>query len=151
MGRKEALLSLHKNLTAKRDALRRQLADDLNLAAGNHDGSGDVVDTAMDISQNELHSQLAAFESRELQQIERALELLRTGRYGSCERCGEKIPVARLKALPDTTHCIGCRQKQESRGRRHGADSEDWSSALEFEGRHSDREITIGDIELPLE
>lgn len=151
MSRKEALLRLHKNLVAQRDALRRQLADDLNLAAGSGSGSGDVVDTAMDISQNELHSQLAAFESRELLQIERAIELLRTGRYGSCERCAAKIPIARLKALPNTTHCIGCQQKQERRGRNRDADAEDWSSALEFEGRNSDREITIGDLEMPLE
>ena len=79
-------------------------------------GTGDLFDAAMDGTQNEMHSQLAAFESRELQQIERAIKLIRKGRYGSCEVCGAAIPIARLKALPYTTVCIECRQKQETTG-----------------------------------
>jgi hypothetical protein len=25
-----------------------------------------------------------------------------------CEACGKKIPVARIKAIPDTKHCVNC-------------------------------------------
>lgn len=151
MSRQDALLRLHKSLTTKRDEIRRQLAEDLTLTATGQEGGGDVVDTAMGFAQNELHSQLAAFESRELLQIERAIELLRTGRYGSCEVCQEKIPIARLKALPYTTHCIRCQQKQELRGRRAGFGADDWSSAYESEGRERDGDLTISDISIPLE
>jgi DnaK suppressor protein len=105
----------------------------------------------MDGTQNEMHSQLAAFESRELQQIERAIKLIRKGRYGSCEVCGAAIPVARLKALPYTTVCIECRQKQETKGGGADEDAENWETVFEYEGANSDRELTMRDIDIEVE
>lgn len=149
MNRKESLGRLQKDLVAKRDELRTLMQTDLNLAQPAGAGSGDEADVAHDGSQSELHSQLAALESRDLTQIERAIRRINDGRYGSCEGCDARIPAARLKALPFTTHCISCQQKRE----RLGADleeSEDWESVYEYEGKHSDRELTIGDIDLDL-
>src|SRR5262245_35707889 len=117
MSRKDALLRIHKSLIAKRDELRKQLRHELDSAGVADVNTGDIFDAAMDGSHNEMNSQLAAFENEELQQIERAIKLIRKGRYGSCEVCQGKIPIERLKALPYTTVCIACRQKQE----RHGA------------------------------
>src|SRR5262245_22077160 len=148
MSRKDALLRLHKSLVAKRDELRRQLAHELELSRVDDPGNGDLFDAAMDGSQNEMHSQLAAFESRELQQIERAIKLIRQGKYGACEICGNKIPIARLKALPYATVCIDCRQKQESSGRGADGESENWETVFEFEGAQSDRDLTIRDIDI---
>lgn len=148
MSRKDALLRLHKSLVAKRDELRKQLASELESAHTGDAGSGDLFDAAMDGTQNEMHSQLAAFESRELEQIERAIQLIRKGRYGSCEVCNEKIPVERLKALPYTTVCIDCRQKQETRGNSHDDESEDWQTVFEYEGSRSDRDLTLRDIDI---
>jgi DnaK suppressor protein len=150
MTRKDALLRLHQNLLAKRDALRRQLANELNLSQTSNSGSGDVCDAALDGTQSELHSQLAALESRELNQIDQAIQMIREGRYGLCEVCGEKIPVARLKALPYTPLCINCQRKQEVRGSNRPGLDLNWESAYEYEGATNDREISIGDIELDL-
>src|SRR5436189_2791088 len=130
MSRKDALLKLHKSLVAKREELRQQLTHELESAQPGDAGSGDLFDAAMDGTQNEMHSQLAAFESRELQQIERAIKLIRKGRYGSCEVCDAAIPVARLKALPYTTVCIVCRQKQETTGAGAGADAENSATVV---------------------
>jgi RNA polymerase-binding transcription factor DksA len=47
-----------------------------------------------------------------LHEIERALERLEEGTYGSCERCGMPISVARLEAMPATTTCITCASLQ---------------------------------------
>ena len=149
MNRKESLGRLQNDLVAKRDALRRLMQTDLSLAQPEGAGRGDEVDMAHDGSQTELHSQLAALESRDLNQIERAISRIGDGRYGSCEGCDTRIPAARLKALPFTTHCIACQQKRE----RLGADldeSEDWESVYEYEGKNSDRQLTIGDIDLDL-
>ena len=93
MSRKDALLRIHQSLVEKRDDLRRQLANELELANAADAGTGDLFDAAMDGTQNEMHSQLAAFESRELQQIERAIKLIRKGRYGSCEVCDGNWPT----------------------------------------------------------
>jgi DnaK suppressor protein len=151
MSRKDALLRIHKSLVEKRDEFRRQLANELELARAAEAGTGDLFDAAMDGTQNEMHSQLAAFESRELQQIERAIKLIRKGRYGSCEVCGAAIPIARLKALPYATVCIVCRQKQETTGAGSDEEAENWETAFEYEGAHSDRELTLRDIDIEVE
>ena len=67
---------------------------------------GDVVDAAYDSAQDEISSQLAEVESRELASIENALERMKAGTYGLCEVCSGKIPMARLHALPYATMCI---------------------------------------------
>lgn len=38
-----------------------------------------------------------------------ALHRLAAGHYGFCEGCGDRIPLARLHALPETTSCICCK------------------------------------------
>ncbi len=148
MTRKDALLRLHKSLVAKRDALRRQMLTDLDTAREG-DASGDLCDAAQDGSCTELNSQLAALESRDLSQIERAIVRIRDGRYGTCEGCDARIPVERLRALPFSTCCIACQTKRERYGDVDDA-SANWESAYEYEGAHTDRELTIGDIDIDL-
>jgi len=47
-------------------------------------------------------------ELRTLAEIELSLRRIETGEYGVCGVCGEKIPVARLKAIPWTRSCVEC-------------------------------------------
>jgi DnaK suppressor protein len=44
----------------------------------------------------------------ELSEIESALARLKTGTYGSCERCGDHIPRDRLDAIPHVHTCLAC-------------------------------------------
>jgi DnaK suppressor protein len=123
MARKDALANMRAILIKRRDALRSALAGDLTMLRDLHDQSpGDVIDAAYDTAQDEVNSQLAEVESRELASIENALERMKEGTYGQCEVCGGKIPMARLDALPYATVCIGCQRELErsgdSRGRR---------------------------------
>jgi DnaK suppressor protein len=48
-------------------------------------------------------------------EIDRALAKLETGAYGVCERCGEPIRRARLKALPYASLCVECKSGGLSR------------------------------------
>ena len=48
-------------------------------------------------------------------EIDRALTKLEAGTYGICERCGEPIKRARLKALPHASLCIACKSGGLSR------------------------------------
>jgi DnaK suppressor protein len=146
MARKDALLRLHERLVAKRDALRRKLADDLTI--NEVTTTGDEADAANDGAQNELNTQLAALESRELVQVERAITLIRQGRYGVCEVCEQVIPIERLKALPFTPVCVTCQRMQEKLSYHADSDDADWESAFELEGRLRDRELTLGDIDI---
>lgn len=146
MARKDALLRLHQLLIAKRDALRAKLAGQLSEVAV-HTG-GDVGDAASEGAASELDSQLAALESRELRAIEQALELMREGRYGRCDHCDKPIPISRLNALPFTPYCIDCQRRLEASGEGGGEFLGDWESAYELEDRLSDRELTLGDIDV---
>lgn len=147
--RKESLLRLHERLIAKRDALRQKLDEEMTHVGVGAPG-GDVVDAANEDASSELSTQLAALETEELWQIERAIRMIRDGRYGLCESCDEAIPVERLKALPFTTTCVKCQLKSERRG-GGASDDYDWASAYEHEGKMSDREITLGDIDIEIE
>ena len=149
MARKDALLRLHQRLAAKRDSLRRKLAEEMNLSLPAFSRGGDLGDAAMDGETQELNSQLAALESRELNQIERAMQMIRDGRYGVCEVCEHAIPIARLQALPFTPLCVECQREQEATGYADLRDSDlDWESAYEMEDRLRDNEVSLSDFEI---
>jgi DnaK suppressor protein len=146
MSRKDAILNLRQILLTRRDALRKALAGDLSLLRElNAQASGDLVDAALDSVQDEISSQLAEVESRELARIEYALERMREGQFGMCEGCGTGIPMARLHALPYATYCIKCQREMERQGAANAAEV-DWSRLLDVSG--NDAELSINDIEL---
>jgi DnaK suppressor protein len=146
MSRKEAILNIRQILVMRRDALRKALAGDLSLLRElNAQTSGDMVDAALDSVQDEISSQLAEVESRELARIEYALERMREGQFGICEGCGTGIPMARLNALPYATYCIKCQREAERQGATSAADV-DWSRLLDVPG--NDAELSINDIEI---
>ena len=43
-----------------------------------------------------------------LARTERALAKLDEGTYGTCDECGDAIPPARLRAMPDSVLCVTC-------------------------------------------
>ena len=144
--RKESIVNMHQVLLKRRDALRKALAGDLSLLKElRAQSSGDVVDAALDSAQGEISSQLAEVESRELAQIENALERMRDGQYGACEACGNSIPMVRLNALPYATLCIGCQREAERAG-LSGRTDVDWGRLLDASG--PDADLSINDIEL---
>jgi len=146
MARKDAILSMRQILVRRRDALRRALAGDLSLLKQlKEQTAGDVVDAALDSAQDEINSQLAEVESRELASIENALERIRSGQFGICEGCTEKIPVARLNALPYATMCIECQREAERLGVT-GSSAADWGRLLDSGG--GDADVSINDIEI---
>jgi DnaK suppressor protein len=144
--RKEAILNQHQVLIKRRDALRKALAGDLSLLKElRAQSSGDLVDAASDSVQDEISSQLAEVESRELARIENALERMRQGQYGVCEGCQCSIPIARLNALPYATLCIKCQREAEREGSA-GSSDVDWSRLLDSGG--GDADLSINDLEL---
>ncbi|MCE5269008.1 MAG: TraR/DksA family transcriptional regulator [Planctomycetaceae bacterium] len=146
MSRKDAITNMRQILVKRRDALRKALAGDLSLLKElRAQTSGDVVDAALDSVQDEISSQLAEVESRELARIEYALERMREGQFGLCEGCGTNIPMARLNALPYATFCIKCQREAERHG-GGGASDIDWGRLLDSSG--GDVDLSINDIEL---
>jgi len=50
---------------------------------------------------------------RRLAAIDAALDRGAQGHFGTCAKCGEPIPIPRLRALPSTTCCIACARKAD--------------------------------------
>ncbi len=121
MSRKEAVLKLKQVLLNRREALRDALAGDLSALTELSLATGELADVALDSAHEEVTSQMAEVESRELGLIEEALNRVSQGNYGNCEECEKPIPLARLEALPYATHCIKCQVQVEKAGSR------DWS------------------------
>jgi DnaK suppressor protein len=148
MARRDALLRLHKRLVARRNSLRRALAGELADLQGVR-GDGDAADVAFDTGSDEISSQLAELEARELSQIERAIARMKQGSYGVCEGCGKKIPVTRLNALPYSTFCIECQREMErnpSWGDHRGGN---WEKVYDAQTPLEDqREVNIADLEM---
>lgn len=145
MARKDSILTMRQTLMMRRDALRTALAGDLSLLKElRAQTSGDVIDAALDSAQDEICSQLAEVESRELSQIENALLRMRDGQYGLCEACGCNIPMARLHALPYATLCIDCQREAERQG-HNGHNDHDWGRVADSSG---DADVSINDIEI---
>ena len=145
MARKDSILNMRNVLVSRRDALRKALAGDLSLLSElRQQSGGDVIDAALDSAQDEINSQLAEVESRELASIEKALEQMREGTYGVCEHCEKTIPLARLNALPYATTCIECQRLAEE-GRLDSDSAADWSRVLDS---NADMDVTISDIEM---
>ncbi len=143
MARKERYKSLRDVLIRRREALRTALTGDLSLLKELRDQtSGDVVDFALDSAQDEINSQLAEVESRELERIDEALEKMRNGTYGQCAGCRSTIPLARLQALPYATCCIECKRKLEEHGIKSTQDA-DWANILDV----GDNDSTYSDVE----
>ncbi len=153
MARRDALLRLHKSLLSRRADIRKKLADELddlrNLKGAN--AGGDSADVAFESGSEEMASQLAELDSRELHQIERALHRLKQGTYGLCEGCGCKIPIGRLNALPYTTLCIACQREMEKypdwADRRSAGN---WEKVYDAASLEEQREVDLSEIEIDL-
>ncbi|MDH7487149.1 MAG: TraR/DksA C4-type zinc finger protein [Anaerolineae bacterium] len=104
---------LRAQLEAERDELREALShyDEVerpNIGLGNHmaDDGTEAFDQAASLA-------LRRNQERLLEQVEKALARMDAGTYGLCERCGEPIDYARLKAIPYATLCIDCKPRAE--------------------------------------
>lgn len=67
-----------------------------------------VVDLTSD-----LYMRLSNQNREELIEIQEALDRMRTGKYGYCERCGDPIQLKRLRARPYARFCLDCQVLQE--------------------------------------
>lgn len=101
-------------MEAERDKLREALSlyDDVperpGIGLGNHmaDDGTEAFDQAANLALRRNQEALLA-------QVEMALARMDAGTYGLCERCGEPIDYARLKAIPYATLCIECQTHTE--------------------------------------
>ena len=76
-----------------------------NLSFGKRIGDG-TVEAVDRLNQIGVAKRLEA----RLERVERALEKLEAGTYGTCDACGAAIDPRRLHAAPESTVCVACPQ-----------------------------------------
>ena len=98
--------SVHERLLRELELARAELKrlDEKLQAKGEYGlGKGDPA-----VYQWEFNLALRQSAEQKIAVIERALERVKAGTYGICERCHEPIEAGRLEALPYTTLCSKC-------------------------------------------
>lgn len=119
---KEFCEEMHQRLLQERQQLEREIA---NLATtGTQSGvfqddeGTDTVDQhpadeGSELFEREKNLALERNAQESLQAVNEALHRFETGTYGICAECGEPIPEARLRALPEATTCVKCQARLE--------------------------------------
>ncbi len=92
-----------------------ELREEIAPTLPRHDEETD--DAAVADLETSLDAAAVERETRELREIERAIERLHSPDFGLCEDCGMDIPVARLQVSLTATRCIECQTRYE---RQHG-------------------------------
>jgi RNA polymerase-binding protein DksA len=89
------------------------LEDETEEIAGTSDNH--LGDTATATLDREIDYSLEENSGDVLAAIDRALERIEEGTYGTCVNCGKPIPEERLEAIPWTELCIDDQRAQEQR------------------------------------
>ena len=106
------LLNRQASVSHSAEALRREASEalsqrDVSDLLDHQDPAGDADTTTI--------LMLAEHADGCLWEVEEALLRLADGTYGLCTRCGERIPVVRLRALPAAALCVGCSDRSSRR------------------------------------
>lgn len=125
--KKKDLETLEKRLLEERQkrVIEIKHLDETVLNKNPKDASGDLssysfhmADMGSDATERERAFLTASAEGRALLDVDEALRRLYRDEYGTCETCGEEIPMKRLEAVPQATLCLNCKAKEEKAGRR---------------------------------
>lgn len=79
--------------------------------------AADDLDRASSMQGRDAATMLAEVLSGNQLQIDRAMQRLTEGRYGTCEDCEHAISRERLSAWPEATRCVDCQRRHELRPR----------------------------------
>lgn len=105
---------LRERLLARREELYQQWASAAEARRYADDGAAaDLADMAVHDGEQAAAGQVAEAASDAMAQVERALEKLDEGSYGTCDGCGARIPLRRLRAIPWATRCVACQGQHE--------------------------------------
>jgi DnaK suppressor protein len=104
----DELIAQRSALLAQAASLRADLAGMVAAAAGaNTDDEHDPEGATIAFERAQTAALLERTEAR-VTELDRALDRLAAGTYGTCVRCGRPIGADRLAARPDATTCISC-------------------------------------------
>jgi DnaK suppressor protein len=113
------LLQIRLRLTAMAEVLEvRRHALACNLESMQEEVL-DELDRAQRMSEVNFATALESATIDASAQLARAIAVLDAGGYGLCEDCGARISAARLSFRPESTRCLTCQDRADSK--RSGA------------------------------
>lgn len=117
----ETLRNIRAQLEEERNDLRRQQEE---LEEDSFEGTQSELTGEVGLDEDFADAGTATFDRERdlsirnnirdlIEQIERAMRRIDEGSYGTCERCGQPIDAARVKALPHASLCLDCKRREE--------------------------------------
>lgn len=101
-------------LEAERARLRREISHSDTTTAEERTGySSHMAEDATAVFEQALNVGHKRDQELLLAEVEDALQRIADGTYGICQRCGVKIDLARLRAMPTATLCYECQERAE--------------------------------------
>lgn len=118
------MMNHYRYLLEQHKERHEDIVDDMEtLTLGENDNHGSSELSAYDNHPAEVASELfdrehqmglKQLEKREIREIELALEKIRNGTYGACEKCGKDIDPGRLELIPWAKLCIDCAREEDA-------------------------------------
>jgi DnaK suppressor protein len=103
-----------KQILRKRARILTKLAGlEQDLDTLKHHQPKDWAEVNNDTLERETIMQNIDAEKENLYRVNEALRKMIAGDYGVCSCCGDRIPEARLRALPFAKFCIQCQVEEE--------------------------------------
>jgi DnaK suppressor protein len=104
-------LKLEEELKKLQEQIQKLKADD-PFSDPDYASDNAAVDT--DVREQDYHA-INEAQTKELQkrtrEVTSALEKIKKGTYGYCQKCGKDIPTARLELVPMALYCVDCEAK----------------------------------------
>ncbi|MCX6783585.1 MAG: TraR/DksA family transcriptional regulator [candidate division WWE3 bacterium] len=104
---------LFKKDAAIKEAQLKLPQDDPFLVKGRVDDNAPEDEVDEQLGHDQIIAETSFLAKTKLQ-VDKALGRVKSGQYGKCERCGQKIDPKRLEIDPAATLCIKCAIKSES-------------------------------------
>lgn len=103
-------------ITGKLEKAKAELKSYTDALKGNRDEVNTKVrslDDGADSAERESMTQLAARQSKYIQNLEKAMVRIKNGTYGICVVTGNLISKERLRAVPHTTESIAAKKARD--------------------------------------
>lgn len=88
---------------------RLKIVEDAQEEPGAHEAISELGTFSWHLEVKETRRAVEDHLRTSREKIEESLQRLKSGMYGICEDCGEKIEEARLKIMPTATLCVECK------------------------------------------
>ncbi len=118
---KKQLAAIGEQLLTKRKELLAEVSETIGVLNQSQDKEelADFTDQSTLEFNRGFHLQMKERERKLLIKVEQALEKIKDGTFGICEKCENPIGDKRLEARPVVTMCIECKTEQEKQEKRN--------------------------------